>query len=75
MNTLIGANRINAVATGICFMAAAVTSIAGKLLYAPVLANPDYLTVGVVEVNQVILGAVFELALVISAIGTGMRVF
>ncbi|AQG79196.1 DUF4386 domain-containing protein [Spirosoma montaniterrae] len=75
INTLTYINRRNAVATGICFILAAVTSIAGKLLYAPVLANPEYLTISIVQANGVILGAVFELMLAVTAIGTGLFMY
>jgi Domain of unknown function (DUF4386) len=62
-------------AAGICFIAAAVTSIIGKLLYAPVLANPDYLNAGAAHYNDIVLGAIFELFLAVSAIGTGIFMY
>lgn len=75
VNTLTSLNRRNAVATGICFLVAAVTSIVGKLLYAPVLVNPDYLVAGAGQASQVVLGAVFELILAVTAIGTALFMY
>jgi hypothetical protein len=75
MNSLIKDNKTNAVTTGICFIVAAVTSMVGKLLYAPVLVNPDYLKVGAIQTNQVVLGAVFELILAVTAIGTALFMY
>jgi hypothetical protein len=75
METLTKINKRNAIPTGLCFILAAVTSIMGKLLYAPVLANPDYLTTGFLHSNQVVLGAVFELILAVTAVGTGMFMY
>ncbi len=75
IHSLTRINKLNAVATGICFIVAAITSIVGKLLYAPVLLNTDYLTIGATEASQVVLGAVFELILAVTAIGTGIFMY
>lgn len=64
-----------AIAAGVCFIIAAVTSIIGKLLYAPVLTNPEYLTAGAQYSAQIVWGAVFELFLACSAIGTGIFMY
>ncbi|MCU0355333.1 MAG: DUF4386 domain-containing protein [Cytophagales bacterium] len=69
------ADRKNAIATGICFVAAAATSIIGKLLYAPVLIDPDYLIMGAEYSSQIVWGAVFELILACTAIGTGILMY
>lgn len=61
---------------GILFILAAVTSIIGGLiLYKPILNDPDYLIQGSAHGNQVVLGAVMELILVVSAVGTATTMF
>ncbi|MCP8970899.1 DUF4386 domain-containing protein [Ectobacillus ponti] len=59
---------------GILFILAAVTAIAGLALYQPIL-GPDYLVEGSRHAGQVVLGAVMELILVASAIGTATTMF
>ncbi|KGE16610.1 DUF4386 domain-containing protein [Paenibacillus wynnii] len=71
MNT----NKRTAVIVGVLFILAAVSSIIGLILYDPILNGPDYLIQGAENANQVILGAVFELILVCSAIGTSITLF
>jgi hypothetical protein len=68
-------NRKTAIIVGVLFILAAVTSIIGLILYNPILNGPDYLTTGFENKNQVILGALFELILVCSAIGTSIMLF
>ncbi|MBL7931387.1 MAG: DUF4386 domain-containing protein, partial [Bacteroidia bacterium] len=64
--------RINAVVTGIFFIMATATAIMGLKLYDPLLIGQnDYFQI-TRNVNQVALGAFFELLLVCSAIGTGI---
>jgi Domain of unknown function (DUF4386) len=65
----------NAFAAGVCFIAAAVTSIIGKLLYVPLLTNPDYLEAGANAANQIVLGAICELLLAVSAVGTAIYLY
>ncbi|CDN42987.1 DUF4386 domain-containing protein, partial [Paenibacillus sp. P22] len=61
---------------GVLFILAAVTSIIGGLiLYKPVLNDPDYLVQGSAHANEVVLGAVMELMLVIAAVGTATTMF
>ncbi|MGK9251283.1 DUF4386 domain-containing protein [Paenibacillus humicus] len=61
---------------GVLFILAAVTSIIGGLiLYKPVLNDPDYLVQGSAHANEVVLGAVMELILVIAAVGTATTMF
>ncbi|MCA0756906.1 DUF4386 domain-containing protein [Paenibacillus sp. N4] len=62
-------------AVGILFILAAVSSVAGLLLYDPILNGPDYLTNGAEHANRVILGALMELILVASAVGTSITMF
>jgi hypothetical protein len=60
---------------GALFILAAVTAVIGLLLYDPILNGPDYLMEGSKHANQVILGALMELLLVVSAVGTATTMF
>lgn len=60
---------------GVLFILAAVTAIIGLILYKPILNGPDYLINGSEHANQVTLGALMELILVASAIGTATTMF
>ncbi|MEW9698573.1 DUF4386 domain-containing protein [Paenibacillus sp. SI8] len=60
---------------GVLFILAAITAIIGLILYNPILKGPDYLIKGSEHGNQVILGALMELILVISAVGTATTMF
>lgn len=71
MNT----NKKSALIVGILFILAAVTAIIGLILYDPILNGPDYLKKGSQHANQVILGALMELILVVSAVGTATTMF
>jgi hypothetical protein len=71
MNT----NRKNARMIGVLFIVAAVTSIIGLILYDPILNGSDYLIHGAENEDRVILGALFELILACSAIGTCIMLF
>lgn len=68
-------NQIAAKIVGVLFILAAVSSIAGLVLYNPILNGPDYLIKGSAHANQVILGALMELILVASAVGTSITMF
>jgi uncharacterized protein DUF4386 len=59
---------------GLLFIATFITAIAGDLLYNPLLDDPDYI-VGPGDDDRVILGAVFELLLIIANIGTALALF
>jgi hypothetical protein len=60
---------------GILFILAAVSAVVGVLLYDPFLKSYDYLMKGSEYYNQVVLGAVMELILVVSAVGTATIMF
>jgi len=60
---------------GVLFILAAITAILGVLFYRPILNDPDYLIQGSTHANQVVLGALMELILVVSAIGTATTMF
>lgn len=60
---------------GVLFIVAAITAIVGVILYEPLLNDSDYLTQGSAHANQVVLGAVMELILVVSAVGTATAMF
>jgi hypothetical protein len=68
-------DRRGAILIGIFFIIASATAILGLLFYQPILKGPDYLTNGAEHANQVIWGALMELALVVSAIGTAIGLF
>jgi len=68
-------NRKAAKLVGVLFILAAVAAVIGLNLYAPILNGPDYLLKGSEHANQVILGAVMELILVLSAVGTATTMF
>lgn len=65
----------NARVIGILFIIAAVSAIIGLVLYNPLLKEADYLAKGYLHSNQIIFGAVCELLLVCSAVGTGIAFF
>ncbi len=68
--------RKSSLIVGVLFILAAVSSVIGGLiLYKPILNDPDYLVQGSAHANQVILGAVMELILVVSAVGTATTMF
>jgi len=68
-------NRKTAKIVGVLFILAAVSAVIGLNLYDPILNGPDYLLKGSEHANQVILGAVMELILVLSAVGTATTMF
>ena len=68
-------NKKAAKIVGVLFILAAVTAVIGLILYDPILNGPDYLIKGSEHANQVILGALMELILVVSAIGTATTMF
>jgi hypothetical protein len=51
--------------TGVLFIIAAITAILGVLLYKPILNDSEYLIQGSAHANQVVLGALMELILVV----------
>ncbi|MCT4475986.1 DUF4386 domain-containing protein [Peribacillus frigoritolerans] len=71
MNT----TKKSAIIVGVLFILAAVTAILGLILYKPILNGPDYLINGSEHANLVTLGALMELILVASAIGTATTMF
>lgn len=68
-------NKKAAKIVGVLFILATVTAVAGAILYDPILNGPDYLINGSEHANQVILGALMELILVVSAVGTATTMF
>lgn len=68
-------NKKAAKVVGVLFILAAVTAIVGLNLYNPILKDPNYLTEGSEHANQVIMGALMELILVVSAVGTATTMF
>jgi uncharacterized protein DUF4386 len=68
-------NRQAAIIVGVLFIIATVTAILGLLFYQPILSGPDYLINGAAHKHQVMLGALMELILVCTAIGTAIGLF
>jgi hypothetical protein len=68
-------NKKAAKIVGVLFILAFVTAITGLNLYDPILKGPDYLIKGSEHANQVILGTLMELILVVSVIGTATTMF
>lgn len=60
---------------GYLFIIAAISSIIGLKLYAPILANRDFITSAKHNTFQIILGAINELILVVTAAGTGIILY
>lgn len=69
------AARQTATIVGVFFILAAVTAILGLIFYSPILGGPDYLRNGAEHKNQVLLGALMELLVVCSIIGTAAGLF
>lgn len=67
--------RKNATTIDVCFIIAAISAIIGLILYNPILNTQNYLVEGAKHSNQIILGAVFELILVSTVVGTGIVFF
>lgn len=68
-------NKSAAKLVGVLFILAAVSAVAGVILYDPILNGSDYLINGSEHANQVIWGALMELILVVSAVGTATTMF
>ena len=71
----IDSNRRNEKITGAFFIAATTTAIIGVSFYNPVLKHSDILNAVNNASTQVSLGAIFELLLAISNIGTGIMLY
>ncbi len=74
-NMTLRQDKINALITGVFYIAAAVTAIVGLALYNPILNSPDYLTEGAKHSTQIVLGALFELVLVCTVAGTAIMIY
>lgn len=68
-------SKLNARIIGVLYIVATVAAIIGLILYNPILNDPDYLVSGAKNENQIILGAIFELILACSAIGTAIMLY
>ena len=68
-------DRKNAIIIGVLFILATVTSIIALVLYQPFLNDLDYLMKSFENENWVILGALFELILACTAVGTAIMLF
>ncbi|HSK96246.1 MAG TPA: hypothetical protein VK891_06480 [Euzebyales bacterium] len=66
------AARRTAFIVGVLFIITFITAIAGRLLYSPVLNDPDYIISAGAD-TQIALGALFEfLLLIIANVGTAL---
>ena len=73
---LIHINRQSATLVGVLFILATVSAMLGLLFfYPPILTGPDYLINGAAHGTQVAMGALMELVLVVTAIGTAIVLF
>lgn len=63
-------NRSNAIAAGILFIIAAVAAMTGRILYGPILTDPEYIIKGTAHEAQVLWGAFFEILTAFAVIGT-----
>jgi hypothetical protein len=66
--------RRAAVVAGVLFLITEVAAIGGRVLYGPLLGNPDYIVSAGVD-NQVFLGALFEVILAVACVGTGVVLY
>ncbi len=71
----VDSNRKNEKITGVFFIAATAAAIIGAQLYAPVLQQTDILSAAGQAPRQIALGALFELILAFSAVGTGVMLY
>jgi hypothetical protein len=67
-------HRKTALVTGVLFIVTFVSAIGGALLYGPVLTDPGYV-IGSGADARVLLGALFEVVLIIANIGTAIALF
>ena len=68
-------NRSNAIAAGILFIIAAVAAMTGRILYGPILVDPEYIIKGTAHEAQVLWGAFFEILTAFAVIGTPIALF
>lgn len=68
-------NRSNAIAAGILFIIAAVAAMTGRILYGPILTDPEYIIKGTAHEAQVLWGAFFEILTAFAVIGTPVALF
>jgi len=68
-------NQKSAKIVGVLFLLAAFSAVIGLLLYDPIINGSEYLIEGSAHANQVTLGALLELVLVISVVGTATTMY
>ncbi len=68
-------HRSRAVLAGVLFIVAAGAAIAGLALYQPVLGDPSYIVRRTGADAQILLGAVFEVLVIIAVVGTAISLF
>lgn len=70
-----GSNQKLAKIVGVLFFVAAISAVIGLFLYNPILNESDYLQQGSEHATQIALGALMELILVVSVIGTATTMY
>ncbi|MBS4175051.1 DUF4386 domain-containing protein [Bacillus sp. FJAT-49736] len=68
-------DRMNGMIIGVFYIVAAITSIIAVVLYQPVLSEQWYMTVANGHETKVLVGAINDLLLVVTAIGTAVMFF
>ena len=68
-------DRKAAIVVGVFFIVAAVTSIVALGLYGPILNDPDFVIKGSGNDTQILVGALLELILAVTAAGTSITLF
>ncbi|HTE31312.1 MAG TPA: DUF4386 domain-containing protein [Chryseolinea sp.] len=68
-------NRNVSIVTGVLFIVAAASAIAGLILYGPILNDPEYIVKTSANETQVLWGAFFEIVLAFAVIGTSITLF
>ena len=75
MNRIIRQRKIATLWIGICFISAAVFSIIGLKMYDPILRETNYIKTAHFHKGQIVLGAICELILVVSMLGSAILCF
>lgn len=75
MNRIIRQRKIDTLWIGICFISVAVFSIIGLKMYDPILSETNYIKTAHFHKGQIVLGAICELILVVSMLGSAIFMF
>jgi Domain of unknown function (DUF4386) len=75
MNRIIRQRKVDTLWIGICFISAAVFSIIGLKMYDPILNETNYIKTAHLHKGQIVFGAICELILVVSMLGSAIFMF